>query len=465
MKTETFVKRSRFNVPVAELFKWHARPGALERLSPPWDPLELVHKQGGIKKGARAIMKITAAPLPLKIKWIAEHTHYEENRMFRDHQVKGPFARWVHTHNFTPHGNTACFLEDHISYALLFPPFGNFLGGRMIQNKLEQIFEFRHKTTAFDLEDHGLAKDKKPLTILISGGSGLVGKALEPYLTTGGHRVVKLVRRKPFPEKNEVFWDPLKGELDLDPGKKIDAVVHLSGENIGQGRWTDEKKKRIIESRNKSTSLLARAVTRMAKPPAVFISASAIGYYGNRGDECMTEEDTCGPDFISDVCSQWESSASLACETGIRTVFLRIGIALSPLGGALGKMLPSFNMGLGGMIGNGKQYMSWVHMDDVIGAIYHCIMKPDIEGPVNVVSPAPETNARFTRILGKVMHRPAGFPIPESVIKLMFGEMGKEIPLSSTRVMPKRLMDTGYRFRYLELEDALRSMLGKMKPT
>lgn len=463
MKTETFVKRSRFNVPAETLFQWHANPGALERLSPPWDPLELVEKQGGIKKGARVIMKINAAPLPLKIKWVAEHIQYEQNRMFRDHQIKGPFAKWVHTHLFIPDGQHACFLEDQIEYALLFPPFGDFFGGPIIRNKLEQIFEFRHQTTAFDLEDHRAAKGNPPLTILVSGASGLVGKALEPFLTTGGHRVLKLVRRKPLPDSNEIFWDPLKGELALDPRERIDAVVHLSGENIGQGRWTHEKKKRIIDSRNKSTSLLAEAVVRLKQPPDVFISASAIGYYGNRGDECMTEEDACGPDFISDVCSQWELSASPACRIGIRTVFLRIGIALSPMGGALGKMLPSFNMGLGGKIGTGKQYMSWIHMDDVIGAIYHSILNNDIEGPVNVVGPEPETNGRFTRVLGKVMQRPTSFPIPESIIKLMFGEMGREIPLSSTRVIPKRLMDTGYRFRHPELEGALRSLLGKVK--
>jgi len=304
MRKEIFIKRSKINAPVREVFKWHSRPGAIERMSPPWDPLDIVYKSGGIEKGAKTIMKISAGPLPLKIRWIAEHIEYKENRLFRDRQIKGPFAHWIHTHRFIPDGTDKCYLADEIEYALPINPFGNFFGSSLINQRLERIFHFRHTTLAYDIADHLRQKDKGPLTFLISGASGLLGSSLVPFLTTGGHRVIRLVRKSPLSAENEVFWDPASGLLDLDGIENIDVVIHLAGESIGQGRWTKEKKKKIVESRNKSTSLIAEKIAKLDPLPKVLISASAIGYYGNRGDEPLTEEDTCGADFISGVCSE-----------------------------------------------------------------------------------------------------------------------------------------------------------------
>ena len=459
MKTRIFTKCSRINAPVEEVFQWHSRPGALERLVPPWDPLKVIERKGGILKGGQAILKMKAGPVPYL--WAAEHTDYEENRMFRDRQIRGPFALWEHTHLFEPDGPDACFLEDRIEYALPFPPFGNFLAAPLVEKKLSAIFAYRHHTTAQDMASHLSRKDTFPLKVLISGASGVIGSVLTPFLTTGGHQVVRLVRRDP--KEGEIFWNPAKEQLDTSAIKGINAMVHLAGEHIGQGRWTPDKKRVIIESRTKSTELIAKAAAAMNPPPQVLVCASAIGYYGNR-DEClMTEDACCGNDFISEVCDLWEKAAAPAIDKGIRVVFARIGIALTPMGGALERMLLPFMLGLGGKFGTGSQYTSWIGIDDVVAAIYHLINNKNISGPVNLTAPNPVTNAEFTQILGNVLNRPTKMTVPEWAIKLAFGQMGREVVLSGAKVEPQKLLESGYRFRYPDLESALLHLLGKLK--
>ncbi|RPJ17700.1 MAG: TIGR01777 family protein [Desulfobacteraceae bacterium] len=460
MKTETFVKRTHIRAPVEEVFKWHSRQGALERLSPPWDPVRVIERKGGINKGARVVLEMKAGPFPYK--WAAEHTDYEENRMFRDRQVRGPFSSWVHTHSFEPDANDASFFEDRIDYALPFYPFGQMFGGASVKAKLERIFRYRHATTVEDISLHLSGKNiKKPMKILMTGSSGLLGSAMIPFFTTGGHIVNTLVRRTQVPEKGGAFWDPEQKKLDPSVFDGIDAVIHLAGEHIGEGRWTDEKKRRIIESRTKGTSLIAETISRLSSPPPVFISASAIGYYGNRGDRILTEDDKPGDDFISKVCGEWEKSARSAVSAGIRVVFMRIGIALSPAGGALRRLYLPFAAGVGGKIASGSQYMSWIGIDDVIGAFFHVLAESKISGAVNVVSTNPVTNLEFTKTLGKVISRPTIFSVPAAAINLAFGEMGREVLLSSTRVMPEKLIETGYRFRNPDLSGALSHLLGK----
>ncbi len=460
MKTETFVKRTHIRAPVEEVFKWHSRQGALERLSPPWDPVRVIERKGGINKGARVVLEMKAGPFPYK--WAAEHTDYEENRMFRDRQVRGPFSSWVHTHSFEPDANDASFFEDRIDYALPFYPFGQMFGGESVKAKLERIFRYRHATTVEDISLHLSGKNiKKPMKILMTGSSGLLGSAMIPFFTTGGHIVNTLVRRTQVPEKGGAFWDPEQKKLDPSVFDGIDAVIHLAGEHIGEGRWTDEKKRRIIESRTKGTSLIAETISRLSSPPPVFISASAIGYYGNREDRILTEDDKPGDDFISKVCGEWEKSARSAVSAGIRVVFMRIGIALSPAGGALRRLYLPFAAGVGGKIASGSQYMSWIGIDDVIGAFFHVLAESKISGAVNVVSTNPVTNLEFTKTLGKVISRPTIFSVPAAAINLAFGEMGREVLLSSTRVMPEKLIETGYRFRNPDLSGALSHLLGK----
>jgi uncharacterized protein (TIGR01777 family) len=459
MKTSLFQRQTQINAPVETVFNWHARPGAIERLSPPWDPLTILRRTGGIEAGAEVFMRLKAGPIP--IPWHARHTVFEKNRMFRDIQVRGPFAKWEHTHEFESDGSGGCILKDSIAYALPFHPISTAFMKPFVEQKLNAIFTYRHHTTINDIAAHQRANLAAPLNILVSGASGLLGSVLIPFLTTGGHNVMQLVRRQPDKTKGEIYWNPAAGELNLDAAGNINAVIHLSGENIGEGWWTAEKKKRIIDSRTQTTGLIAKTIAKMKTPPKVFLCASAIGYYGDRGDAFMDESDGPGRDFISDVCSQWEASTQAAIEAGIRTVNLRIGVVLSPQGGALGKLLPPFRMGIGGKIGSGLQYMSWISIDDAMGAIHHTMYDEHVAGPVNLVAPNPATNLDFTRTLAKVLSRPAYFFVPEIAIKTVFGEMGRETILSSTRVRPGVLTATGYPYRHPDLETALRHLLGK----
>ncbi len=297
------------------------------------------------------------------------------------------------------------------------------------------------------------------MNILLSGASGLVGSALIPVLESAGHSVRRLVRQRPEAGSPDVHWDPT-GSFDPVGGiEGFDAVVHLAGESV-VGRWSRTKKARILNSRKQGTMTLASAAARSKRPPKVVVSASAIGYYGNRGDEVLTEESTPGADFLADVARQWEAALTPATEAGIRTVMLRIGFILSPRGGGLARMLPPFRMGLGGKLGGGRQWMSWISIHDVVGAIQHALATETLWGPVNTVAPHPVTNAEFTRTLGRVLGRPTLFPMPAFAARLAFGEMADALLLASQRVQPVKLQSSGFQFRNQELEGALRELLG-----
>jgi uncharacterized protein (TIGR01777 family) len=296
------------------------------------------------------------------------------------------------------------------------------------------------------------------MKILISGSHGLVGSALIKSLEAQNHEVFRLVRYAPN-SRSEVEWSPDRYSIALARIEGFDAVVSLAGENIAEGRWTDEKKRRIRESRVKGTKLLGDALANLSVPPRTFICASAIGYYGNRGDEMLTEDSPRGNDFLSDVCADWERATALAAEKGIRVVNARFGIILDQGGGALKKMLPPFRMGVGGKLGSGKQWMSWITLHDVIGALNFALTNEVLHGPVNYVAPNPVTNTEFTKTLGKVLSRPTLFPVPAFAIKLLFGEMGETLLLGSQRVQPMRLAEAGYSFRHAELGAGLRDIL------
>lgn len=298
------------------------------------------------------------------------------------------------------------------------------------------------------------------MRVLVSGSSGLVGSALVPFLKAEGHRVSRLVRRTPQGGGEEIFWDPQSGILEVDSLEGIDVVVSLAGENIGEGRWTEEKKKRILESRVMGTGLLSETLSKLDPSPKVLVCASAVGYYGDTGDRMVSEEEGPGDLFLSKVCLELEVSAKDAERTGIRVVFLRIGAVLTPAGGALGKMLLPFKLGMGGKVGSGRQFFSWVTMDDLLGIIIHVIREEVLRGPVNAVSPHPVTNLEFTKRLGKVLGRPTLVPVPALAVRALFGQMGEEVLLAGTRVEPRKLADTNYPFRYPYLEQALRHLLG-----
>ena len=284
------------------------------------------------------------------------------------------------------------------------------------------------------------------MKVLVSGSSGLIGSVLMPALQGEGHTVVPLIRGA-------------SGSLDLAPLRDIDAVVHLAGESIAAGRWTPARKARILESRVRGTALLARALSTLDRKPAMFLSGSAVGFYGDRGDELLDETAPRGRGFLADVCAQWEEATAPAVEARIPVVTLRTGVVLSGTGGALRKMLTPFQLGAGGVIGAGTQYMSWIAIDDVVAAIQHLLRSGSVTGPVNLVAPNAVTNREFTKTLGRVLGRPTVFAMPAFVTRLAFGEMADEMLLASTRVRPARLTAAGYQFRYPALEGALRHVI------
>jgi len=299
------------------------------------------------------------------------------------------------------------------------------------------------------------------VNVAVSGASGLIGAALIASLEADGHRAIPLVRRAPRPGEDALRWDPASGAI-MPAGPSVgDAIVHLAGESLMGLRWTAEKKRRIRESRTIATRLLVQTLTRLAKPPAVLVCASGVGYYGSRGDEVLSEESRPGTGFLAELAREWEAATATAIAQGIRVVNLRLGVALSANGGALAKMLTPFRLGLGGVIGDGAQWMSWIALDDVIGAIRHALTTDALRGPLNVVAPAPVTNAEFTRTLGRALGRPTLVPLPAFAARLALGEMADEMLLTSQRAVPARLQASGYRFRYPTLEDALRAVLGR----
>jgi len=295
-----------------------------------------------------------------------------------------------------------------------------------------------------------------PGKILVSGVSGPIGAALLPSLNEQGYQVTRLVRAKSSGQ-GQIAWNPGHAiASELVSG--FDAVVHLAGESI-VGRWTEAKKRRIVESRVPATRYLAEALGQAKQPPRVLISASAVGYYGNRGEEVLREESASGTGFLAEICREWEGAAEPAATAGIRTAQIRMGLVLSPVGGALQKMLPPFRMGLGGNLGTGRQWWSWIDVQDIVGVIHHIMKTDSLQGAVNLVAPNPVTNAEFTKTLAGVLSRPAVFPMPAFAARLAFGQMADELLLASQRVEPAKLIASGYKFQHAELEPALREIL------
>jgi uncharacterized protein (TIGR01777 family) len=298
------------------------------------------------------------------------------------------------------------------------------------------------------------------MKVLISGSHGLVGSALAASLEESGHQVFSLVRHAPKSPK-EIEWHPNQGTLTTANLEGMDAVVHLAGESIASGRWTDEKKQAIRDSRIKSTTLLAEALDKLDAPPATLINASAIGYYGDRGDEILSERAAPGNDFLARVCADWEEATEAATRKNIRVVKARFGVILSTEGGALKKMLTPFRLGVGGKVGTGKQWMSWIALEDVIGGLLFVLNNEALSGPVNFVAPNPVTNAAFTKALGTALSRPTIFPVPAFGARLVFGEMADALLLASQRVKPEQLQEAGYEFKYSSIESALTAALAE----
>jgi uncharacterized protein (TIGR01777 family) len=439
-----------------ELFDWHARPGAFERLSPSWERIEIQDRGGGIRDGGFLHMIMHRGPLQLA--WHARHHGYVHGHKFEDTSERGPFARWHHVHSFedTPAGAR---LRDHIEYALPFEPISWWLAGRYAHRELERMFRQRYERTTNDLRRHVLDGRLAPMRVGLTGASGLVGHELTAFLQTGGHEVVPFVRGR---AGQGIAWDPAAGTIDAPALEGLDAVVHLAGENVGE-RWTPARMQRVLDSRVNGTRLLCETLAARERKPRVLISASAIGIYGDTEDRWVDESSPLGDEsmFLSKVCRAWEAATEPARAAGIRVIHLRIGVVLSPRGGALAKLLMPASFGLGGPIGSGQQYMSWIDSDDLLGVILHAIRCEQLEGPVNAVAPEPVTQREFAKTLGKVLRRPAILPLPGAVISKVFGQMGREVLLAGQRVRPTRLLETGFRFDFPTLEQCLRHQLGR----
>jgi len=453
-----FSARSLTPVSADVLFSWHERDGAFERLAPAWQRVEIEERIGSIRDGDRTTLRVYQGPI--SIRWIAEHSGYQRGEKFEDKQIEGPFKRWHHRHVFEAGSSGNSWLWDDIEYTAPLGRLGAFFGGKKIEKDLKRMFAYRHRVTLQDLALHARFAQAPRQTVAITGASGLVGTTLAAMLTTGGHRVIRLVRR-PAQNEDEVEWDPAVGVRDVERLSGIDAVVHLAGENIGAGRWTKKRRLAIRASRVDATERLVESLSRAESPPKAFLCASAVGYYGDTGDSPVDEGAPSGDGYLAEICRDWEGAAAKAADFCQRVIHARFGVVLSPRGGALAKMLPPFLAGGGGRVGNGQQQMSYVSIDDAAGALVHLLLTPDARGPFNIANPAPVTNREFTQTLAKVLKRPAIVPLPAAAVRILFGEMGEETLLANTGALPGTLFSSGYTFRTPQLHDALAHLLGR----
>lgn len=451
---------TRMPISAERLFEWHTRRAAFERLVPPWESVQLEQFEG-VEDGARAVLRMSVGPVHPK--WVAEHHDVEPGHGFRDVQVKGPFSRWEHTHHMASEDGGSR-LRDHVDYAVPLGGLGEAAAGRMVRRRLDRMFAYRHRITQQDLAAHAHYTPDRRLHVAISGASGLIGSHLVAFLRAGGHEVLRLVR-EPSDENDAVYWNHRKKEIELDRLEGLDAVIHLAGENIFALQWSEAKKMAIYNSRVRGTQFLAEQLTTLNRPPEAFLSASAVGIYGHRGDNVLTEEaDLAERGFLAAVCRDWEDAARRAADGGIRTVQLRIGIVMTPRGGALAVMRPLFMLGLGGYVGEPDQYLPWIALDDVLQSIYH-LCTSDLDGPINLTAPHAVTARGLAQTLGHVLRRPAVLRVPSGPARFILGSTADELALSSARVQPSRLDNDGYTFLYPELEPALRHLLGRSNDT
>jgi len=450
-----FRLKSIFPVPAAELYAWHMRIGALERLTPPWSAIQVTWGDEAVREGSRRELMVPAGPL--RIKWLAKHHSIVEGRQFIDELESGPFRKWVHLHLCTDRTDGRSELEDRIDYEFPLGKIGQLFGSPQVNWIVNTSFPWRHERTWIDLSRHAEFADRPRLKVAITGASGLIGKNLTNFLTTGGHTVVPIVRRR---GGNGIYWNTQRGEIESEKLEGFDVVVHLAGKNVGDARWSESVKREILESRTLGTGLLAKTLAGLKQPPKVLISASGTGIY-QMGDDARAEHSPQGGTFLAEVVRAWEAAADPARQAGIRVVHPRIAMVLSGWGGALKKLLLPFKLGVGGRVGSGGQMMSWIQLDDLLAALYRAMYDERLSGPVNVASGQAVTNAEFTTVLGRVLHRPTIAPLPEFVVNTAFGEMGRELLLGSLNVEPRKLNEIGFKLWFSSLEAALRFETGK----
>jgi hypothetical protein len=433
-----------------EVYAWHGRPYAFQRVMAPWEKTTSSEVRHDFRNGGKVRFEFRLGPVT--VPWLAEYRDVIPGRQFVDVQLRGPFPFWRHTHRFDPDPR-GCLVTDRVEYDLPGGALGRLFGGRYAHGRLVRMFDYRHGILTRDLS----GERPKPLRIAVTGSTGLVGSALVPLLTTQGHDVIRLVRAQGPHAADERFWDPGRGILDPAALEGLDAVVHLAGANVAEGRWNDERKRRILQSRVGSTKLLVDTFGKLLAPPKTFVCASAVGYYGNGGERELPEEAPAGSGFLADVCRAWEAAASAGLPSPIRLVTPRIGTVLSPRGGALAKLLPVFRAGVGAPVGRG--YFPWVTIDDLVSLIRFALENDSLRGPVNAVAPGPLPNLEFSRILARQLRRPLWPAAPAPLIRLLAGELADALLLSSLRVAPAKALAAGFHFEHPILEEGLRWLL------
>ena len=445
------------------VWNWHARPGAVRRIMPDWEGIRPV-QVGGITDGEVTEFRMSIGIVPQR--WVAKHHGYIEGEQFCDDSIKGPFARWNHVHKFVDGGEQEMTIEDKIDWKLPFHFFSRIGAPVMVMPRVRTMFKHRTRRILADITRQQMFKDAPRRRILISGSTGLIGTQLGAFLETDGHDVHRLLRTstKLHADQNPdniVRWNDQTGEILEGSLEGFDVVFHLAGAGIGDKRWSKKRKNLIAQSRSIPTENLSKALAALESPPGVFMCASAVGFYDNRGDEELDETSSIGDGFLAKICKQWEDATIPASRAGIRTILMRTGIVTTAAGGMLKQILPIAKMGALGPIGGGKQWQSWISLDDQIYAMHHLMNQEDAEGVYNLTAPNPVTQKGFAKTLGKVLRRPAFAPAPGFVMKIMFGEMGKSLILDGQKVHPKRLLESGYRFEHETLEPALRDALGR----
>lgn len=453
MKSYQFSLKTVFPTEAEKIFLWHLHPAVLERMTPPWIKLRVISQEGDPSQVDSKIhlqIKIGILWIP----WILQYKQYKPKQSFTQVQIRGPFRCWNHHHEMSSISAKSSSLEDTITYSTFFTPLHHY-----VQRQLKRSFTWRHKTLMQDVTIYA-KYPLKPMRILLSGSSGLVGHTLSSFLKLAGHEVVAL-RRKTNNAKAKSFvsWNPASGEFALSDFECFDAVIHLAGKNISSRRWTKKFKREIFLSRCRDTWLLSEIFLRVSRPPKTFICASAVGYYGPKGDSAVSEQSPYGSGFLADTSKKWEDATESIAKK-MRVIHTRFGAILSPAGGILQKILPLFNLGLGVIFGDGKQYFPWIALEDVLYSIYHCLSDESISGSVNIVSPQLETFETFCQKLAKILHRPLFLRIPAPVLKIAFGEMAKEVFLPSIRAIPEKLIQSNYSFTFPDLDNALKHMLG-----
>jgi uncharacterized protein len=437
--------------PATDALAYLSRETTFTRLLPPWERLRVVEQTDDA--GGHGRIELRSGALRHR-RWRVEIEGAGEARRL---QATGPSIVCDYTQRVLPRRESECELIDHVECRLSADTLATFAAAGAVRRRLERLFAFRQARIRNDLDRHAVWAGRGPLTVAIAGAGGLVGAHLCDYLAGAGHRVLRLVRR-PAATPDEIAWNPDQGTLDPAALEGVDAVVNLCGASLAT-IWTKRRKDALRDSRVRSTRTLAETMRSMERPPTVFVSASAVGFYGSRGDESLTEDCPAGRGFLADLCSEWEAAAQGPEAHGVRVVRLRFGLVLTASGGALATMLPVFRAGLGGRVGDGRQWWSWVALDDALGAVECAIHDDGLRGAVNVVAPGAVTNRDFTRLLARSLRRPALLEAPRSVVAAL-GGMPDEMLLASQRVVSARLRERGYRFAFPDLETALRFELG-----